>query len=95
MKRLIGINSRYFTSFLPGGLQANQIPQMILIGFSGAVNELVMDQYKKVLGYSTNKYATSQTKYGHNSKRHACIDFDTETDHKVLQFYLTCNPTNF
>lgn len=70
----MGINSRYLTFFLPGGLQANQIPQMILIGFSGAVNELVMDQYKKVLGYSTNKYATSQTKYGHNSKRHACID---------------------
>lgn len=42
-----------FVSFHLGGFAANQVPQMILLAFSGAVNELVFDQYKKVLGYNT------------------------------------------
>ena len=50
---------------IPGGLQANQVPQMILLSFSGAVNELVFDHYKKILGYS-NKLGSGQSRLNPN-----------------------------
>lgn len=50
---------------IPGNLQPNQVPQMILLSFSGAVNELVFDHYKKILGYS-NKYGSGQSRLNPN-----------------------------
>lgn len=40
-----------FFSKPKGNLAANEVPQFVLLGFSGAVNELVFESYKKVLGY--------------------------------------------
>ncbi|KAG9508999.1 hypothetical protein GZH46_02493 [Fragariocoptes setiger] len=50
---------------IPGGLQPNHVPQMVLLSFSGAVNELVVDHYKKILGYTT-KYNSGQTRLNPN-----------------------------
>lgn len=50
---------------VPGNLQPNQVPQMVLLSFSGAVNEMVFDHYKKILGYS-NKYGAPQTRVNPN-----------------------------
>ncbi|RWS31634.1 Chitin binding Peritrophin-A domain containing protein 10-like protein [Leptotrombidium deliense] len=50
---------------IPGGLNPDQVPQMVLLAFSGAVNELVFEQYKKVLGYN-NKFVTTQSKLNPN-----------------------------
>lgn len=50
---------------IPGNLQPNQVPQMVLLSFSGAVNELVFDHYKKILGYS-NKFGSSQSRLNPN-----------------------------
>lgn len=50
---------------VPGNLQPNQVPQMILLSFSGAVNEMVFDHYKKILGYS-NKYGAGQSRLNPN-----------------------------
>lgn len=50
---------------IPGNLQPNQVPQMVLLSFSGAVNELVFDHYKKILGYS-NKFGSGQTRLNPN-----------------------------
>lgn len=50
---------------IPGNLQPNQVPQMVLLSFSGAVNELVFDHYKKILGYS-NKFGSGQSRLNPN-----------------------------
>ncbi|XP_074602653.1 chitin deacetylase 7-like isoform X2 [Brevipalpus obovatus] len=50
---------------IPGDLQPNQTPQFVLLGFSGAINELVYDQYKKVLGYNS-KFNPTQSKHNPN-----------------------------
>lgn len=50
---------------IPGQLQPNQVPQMVLLSFSGAVNELVFDHYKKILGYSS-KFGSGQTRLNPN-----------------------------
>lgn len=50
---------------IPGGLQPNQVPQMVVLSFSGAVNELVFDHYKKILGYS-NKFGSGQSRLNPN-----------------------------
>lgn len=50
---------------IPGNLQPSQVPQMIMLSFSGAVNELVFDHYKKILGYS-NKYGSGQSRVNPN-----------------------------
>lgn len=50
---------------IPGNLQPSQVPQMVLLSFSGAVNELVFDHYKKILGYS-NKFGAGQTRLNPN-----------------------------
>ena len=49
-------------SSIPGNLQPGQTPQFVLINFSGALNELVFDHYKKVLGY-TSKFNANQNRY--------------------------------
>lgn len=46
---------------IPGGIPAPQTPQFVLLSFSGAVNELVFETYKKILGYS-GKYSTAQSR---------------------------------
>lgn len=50
---------------IPGNLQPKEVPQMVLLSFSGAVNELVFDHYKKILGYS-NKFGSGQTRLNPN-----------------------------
>lgn len=50
---------------IPGNLAPNQVPQMIMLSFSGAVNELVFDHYKKILGYS-NKLGSGQSRLNPN-----------------------------
>lgn len=50
---------------IPGQLQPNQVPQMVMLSFSGAVNELVFDHYKKILGYS-NKLGSGQSRLNPN-----------------------------
>ncbi|CAG2113966.1 unnamed protein product, partial [Medioppia subpectinata] len=50
---------------IPGGLNANETPQMVLVNFSGALNELVFELYKKVLGY-TNKFGANQNRHNPN-----------------------------
>lgn len=50
---------------IPGNLEPNQVPQMVLLSFSGAVNELVFDHYKKILGY-TNKFGAGQSRLNPN-----------------------------
>lgn len=50
---------------IPGNLQPNQVPQMVLLSFSGAVNELVFDHYKKILGYE-KKFGSGQTRLNPN-----------------------------
>lgn len=50
---------------IPASLPANQVPQMITLSFSGAVNELVFDHYKKILGYS-NKFGSGQSRLNPN-----------------------------
>lgn len=50
---------------IPGQLQPNQVPQMVLLSFSGAVNELVFEHYKKILGYS-NKFGSGQSRLNPN-----------------------------
>lgn len=50
---------------IPGSLPVSQVPQFILLSFSGAVNELVFDPYKKILGYS-GKYSTTQSRNNPN-----------------------------
>lgn len=52
-------------TLIPAGLEPSQVPQMILLSFSGAVNELVFDHYKKILGYS-NKLGSGQTRLNPN-----------------------------
>lgn len=49
----------------PGGLAPSQIPQMVMLSFSGAVNEMVFDHYKKILGYS-NKFGSGQSRLNPN-----------------------------
>lgn len=47
-------------TFIPGNLEPRQVPQMILLTFSGAINELVLDHYKRILGYASgnvNKFS--------------------------------------
>lgn len=39
---------------IPGNLAPTQVPQMVLLTFSGAINELVVEHYKKILGYGNN-----------------------------------------
>lgn len=48
-------------TLVPGLLPPNQIPQMVLLSFSGAVNELVFDAYKKALGYGS-KFNSGQSR---------------------------------
>jgi hypothetical protein len=43
-------------------LAPNQTPQMVLINFSGALNELVFDYYRKILGYNS-KFSPQQTRF--------------------------------
>lgn len=52
-------------TLVPGGLAPNQVPQMVLLSFSGAVNEMVFDHYKKILGY-TNKLGAPQSRTNPN-----------------------------
>ena len=48
-------------TFIPGNLNMNETPQFVLLGFAGAINELVFDAYKKVLGYH-GKYQPTQNR---------------------------------
>ncbi|CAG2165007.1 unnamed protein product, partial [Oppiella nova] len=50
---------------IPGGLNPSETPQMVLINFSGALNELVFELYKKALGY-TSKFNAHQTRHNPN-----------------------------
>jgi peptidoglycan/xylan/chitin deacetylase (PgdA/CDA1 family) len=50
---------------IPGNLEPNQTPQFVLINFSGALNELVFEHYKKALGY-TSKYNANQNRHNPN-----------------------------
>lgn len=45
-----------------GNIAPGNTPQMVLISFSGALNDLVFDYYRKVLGYS-GKYSNTQNRY--------------------------------
>jgi hypothetical protein len=47
---------------LTGNLAPNQTPQLVLINFSGALNELVFDYYRKILGYNS-KFSPQQTRF--------------------------------
>ena len=46
---------------IPGNLEPSRTPQMVLINFSGALNDLVFDHYRRVLGYS-GKYSQTQSR---------------------------------
>lgn len=48
-------------TLIPNNMEPSTVPQMVLISFSGALNDLVFDHYRKVLGYG-NKFSTSQTR---------------------------------
>jgi len=50
---------------IPGNLNSNEVPQFILLGFAGAVNELVFESYKKVLGYH-GKFNPTQNRLNPN-----------------------------
>lgn len=52
-------------TLIPGNIQPTQTPQMVLISFSGALNDLVFDHYRKILGY-TGKYSNVQTRKNPN-----------------------------
>lgn len=48
-------------TLIPDNIAPNQTPQMVLISFSGALNDLVYDHYRRVLGYS-NRFNSQQTR---------------------------------
>ncbi|XP_054166467.1 chitin deacetylase 1-like [Oppia nitens] len=50
---------------IPGNLAPNETPQFVLINFSGALNELVFEHYKKVMGYSS-KFSSNQNRHNPN-----------------------------
>jgi len=52
-------------TFIPGNLNSNETPQFVLLSFAGAVNELVFENYKKVLGYH-GKFNPTQNRLNPN-----------------------------
>ncbi|OTF80420.1 Chitin binding Peritrophin-A domain containing protein, partial [Euroglyphus maynei] len=52
-------------TLIPDNIPPSQTPQMVLISFSGALNDLVYDHYRRVLGYG-NRFNSQQTRRNPN-----------------------------
>lgn len=49
-------------TLIPGNIPPAQTPQIVLISFSGALNDLVFDHYRKILGYNS-KFKSDQSRF--------------------------------
>ncbi|KAH9516648.1 Cda4p, variant 2 [Dermatophagoides farinae] len=52
-------------TLIPANIPPSQTPQMVLISFSGALNDLVYDHYRRVLGYG-NRFNSQQSRRNPN-----------------------------
>lgn len=48
-------------TLIPDNIPPSQTPQMVLISFSGALNDLVYDHYRRILGYG-NRFNSQQSR---------------------------------